>query len=305
MAGTRRIVATVTTLADRINERRVVLDGGLATQLEAQGSDLSDDLWSARLLRDDPETIVDAHRAFFAAGAEVATTASYQASFEGFAKHGIDAVEGRRLMTLSVTLAHRAAQEFDKPTWVAASVGPYGATLADGSEYRGDYGLTVDELREFHRPRMEVLSGAGADVLAIETIPCAAEVEAVLSEASALDVPYWLSLTVDGAVTRAGEPLGDVYAMANGVRGLLAVGVNCSTPHDVHLALQTARQQTELPGVAYPNSGESWDGVQRTWDGDPLFDPFLVAQWLDDGARLIGGCCRVTPAQISQIGRLV
>ena len=127
--------------------------------------------------------IVEAHSAFFAAGAEVATTASYQATFDGFAAHGIDRQQTAELMRRSVALAREAAaQVTGRPTWVAASVGPYGAMLADGSEYHGRYGLSVAQLRDFHRPRIEVLAAAGADVLAFETLPCAAEVEAVLSE---------------------------------------------------------------------------------------------------------------------------
>lgn len=284
--------------------RPVILDGGLATQLERQGEDLSDDLWSARLLTDDPEAIAQAHLAFFDAGSDVATTASYQASFDGFARHGIDIEGAARLMRLSVSLAKRVAEQVDRTTWVAASIGPYGATLADGSEYRGDYGLSVGELRAFHRPRLDVLANAGADVLAIETIPCLAEVEAVLAEVEELGVPCWLSLTVDGTRTRAGEPLADVYAMAADVDAVIAVGVNCSTPDDVHPALQAAKVAAGKPGIAYPNSGEAWDAEMRQWAGDPTFDSAAVRQWASDGAALIGGCCRVSPDQISDIAAL-
>ncbi len=225
MGSRQRIVEVMTSLLERMTYRTDRSRRRLATQLERQGHDISDDLWSARLLRDDPDAIVQAHREFFRAGAEVATSASYQASFDGFAAHGIDRTEAVRLMRLSVELARRAADEVsDRQSWVAASVGPYGATLADGSEYRGDYGLSVSALREFHRPRLEVLAESGADVLAIETIPCAAEVEAVLLEVQELDVPAWLSLTVDGSTTRAGEPLADVYAMAADVDEVIAVG---------------------------------------------------------------------------------
>ncbi len=196
-------------LAEAIATRPVVLDGGLATRLEARGNDLSSALWSARLVLDDPAEVVAAHRDFFAAGAEVATTASYQASFDGLAGIGLDRDAAADVMRRSVALAARARDEATAedgvPRWVAASIGPYGAALADGSEYRGDYGLTVDELRRWHRPRLEVLAGAGADVLALETIPCAAEAEALLAEIDGLGVPAWLSLTCAGGRTRAGS----------------------------------------------------------------------------------------------------
>ncbi|HEX4687187.1 MAG TPA: homocysteine S-methyltransferase, partial [Nocardioides sp.] len=171
-----------TELSRVIDDDVIVLDGGLATLLEARGHDLTSDLWSARLLTDDPDAIVRAHAEFFDAGAQVATTASYQASFEGFATLGLDHAESAWLMRLSVSLAVRARDEHRPDGWVAASIGPYGAYLADGSEYRGDYDLDVAGLRAFHRPRLDVLAAAGADVLAVETIPCLAEVEALCAE---------------------------------------------------------------------------------------------------------------------------
>ena len=194
-------------LLDAIAERVVVLDGGLATQLEAQGADLSSALWSARLLRDDPAQIVDAHRSFYEAGAEVAISASYQASFEGFATAGVEPAQAERLMRRSVELARQAADSAggDGPRWVAASVGPYGAALADGSEYHGRYGLSVDALRRWHRPRLHVLADAGADLLALETVPCLAEAEALLTEVAGSGVACWLSFSCADGHTRAGE----------------------------------------------------------------------------------------------------
>lgn len=288
-------------LAEAVRTRTVVLDGGLATRLEARGNDLSSALWSARLLMDQPEEIVAAHRDFFAAGAEVATTASYQASFDGFAAVGLDAHAAAALMRRSVQLAARARDEFDdgRRRWVAASVGPYGAALADGSEYRGDYGLSVAELRRWHRPRLAVLVDAGADVLALETIPCAAEAEALLAEIDGGGVPAWLSLTCTGGRTRAGEDVEAVFAMAADVPEVLAVGVNCCDAFEVTALLGSAAAASGKPGIAYPNSGESWDAAVRTWTGSSTFDPTLVDEWLRVGARLVGGCCRVSPAAIT------
>ena len=290
----------MTSFADAVRDRVVVLDGGLATELEARGHDLSSALWSARLLADDPDAIRAAHRAYFAAGAEVATTASYQASFTGLAGLGDPA----SLMRRSVSLAAQARDEHGSG-WVAASIGPYGAVLGDGSEYRGDYGLSVDQLRAFHRPRLEVLAAAGADVLAVETIPCLHEVEALVAELARLDVTAWLSLTCAGSRTRAGEPLAEAFALAAECAPLVAVGVNCVIPSDVGPAIAIATASTARPAVAYPNSGEGWDATARSWDGEAAFGAGDVAGWIAGGARLVGGCCRVGPARIAELAALV
>jgi homocysteine S-methyltransferase len=296
----------VTTLATALTAGPVVLDGGLSTELEARGHDVTSALWSARLLRDDPAAVVAAHAAFAAAGAQVATTASYQATFPGFATAGIDEAEARRLMTRSVQLAREGAPD----GWVAASVGPYGAFLADGSEYTGDYvtDLTVADLRAFHRPRLQVLAEAGADVLACETLPAAAEVEALLAELTDLDVPAWLSLTAvvdDAGVprTRRGERLADVAELVRDVDAVIAVGVNCTDPATVPAAVAVAAAAGGKPGVAYPNSGERWDAAGRRWTGQPGVGD--VAGWLAAGARLVGGCCRVRPDDVRTIADAV
>ncbi len=292
-------------------QRPVVLDGGLATQLESQGHDLSSALWSARLLRDDPEAIVEAHRTFFAAGAEVATTASYQATYEGFARAGLTGDETTRLLRRSVALAQQAREQQEAATadsrdrFVAGSVGPYGAMLAGGEEYSGDYRVPVKTLRAFHRPRLEVLLDAGADVLALETIPQLAEVEALLEEVDRLGAAAWLSVSVDGARLRSGEPLKEVWAMAHDVPALVAVGVNCSTPGDAGAAVAPARTGSGKAVVVYPNSGEQWDAEERCWVGRGGLDPEAVTQWLDDGARLVGGCCRVGPQDIERVAAAV
>ena len=243
-----------------------------------------------------------AHREFFAAGAEVAITASYQASFDGFAAIGIDRAEAETLMRRSVGVARVAAGETSDGCWVAASVGPYGAALADGSEYRGDYGLTVAELRAWHRPRLAVLADAGADVLACETLPCLAEAEALLTELAGSGVPCWLSMTAVGDRTRAGEPLTDAFAMAAEVTEVVAVGVNCVDPGQVSEQVRIAAGSGK-PVVVYPNSGEVWDPIGRRWDGRSRIDAAGAAGWVKAGARLVGGCCRVTPAMIKQLSR--
>ncbi len=280
----------------------LISDGGLATELEARGNDLSDPLWSARLLADAPHEITAVHAAYFRAGAKIATTASYQASFEGFAARGIGR-DGERgaiaLLRRSVELAKAARDEAGaEGLWVAASVGPYGAALADGSEYRGRYGLSDAALADWHRPRLEVLAGAGADVLALETIPDLDEAEALLTLLPELGAPAWLSYTIDGTRTRAGQPLADAFAVAAGIPEVVALGVNCCTPDDVLPAIGMARASGK-PVIVYPNSGEHWDG--RGWVGRSRFSAQLASQWIAAGARIVGGCCRVGPADIADL----
>lgn len=284
----------------------VVLDGGLATELEARGHDLSDDLWSARLLIEAPAEITAAHLAFFRAGAVIATTASYQASFEGLARHGLSRPEATGLMRRSVDLARQARELMagDGITrWVAASAGPYGATLANGAEYRGRYGLSIGELAAWHRPRLEALAQAGPDLLALETVPDADEAEALMTAVSGLDVPAWLSYTIDGDRTRAGQPLAEAFAIARDVPEIIAVGVNCCDPADVPTAIEIARESAGKPVIVYPNSGEAWDARRRTWTGRSSVSAGRPTQWATSGARIIGGCCRVRPADIARIVR--
>lgn len=283
----------------------LVSDGGLATELQARGHDLSDDLWSARLLAESPDEIVAVHDAFFRAGAQIATTASYQASFEGFARHGIDRAGAERLMRRSVELAREARAAAPRPAWVAASVGPYGAMLAHGEEYTGRYGLTVADLAAWHRPRLEVLAGAGPDVLALETIPDVDEATALVDLVRGQRIPAWLSYTIAGDRTRAGQPLEEAFAVAADVPEIVAVGVNCCAPADVLGAVTTARRITGKPVIVYPNSGEVWDGRTRTWTGTAAMDTGLVTGWVRAGARIVGGCCRVRPDAIAAIAAAV
>ncbi|MCP3802224.1 homocysteine S-methyltransferase [Allokutzneria sp. A3M-2-11 16] len=286
-------------LIEALKRRPVVLDGGLSNELAAAGHDLSDALWSARLLHDDPSAITAAHLAYFRAGAEVVITASYQATFEGFAARGHSKGEAVALLKRSVALAREAASEVDGRRWVAASVGPYGAMLADGSEYRGRYGLSVDELERFHRPRMETLAEEHPDVFALETIPDIDEAEALLRIADDIGIPAWLSYSVKGTSTNAGQPLEHAFAVDSGT--VIATGVNCCEPGDVAAAVGIATQVSGKPVVAYPNGGGEWDGATNVWRGDPTFD----VSWIEAGARLIGGCCRVGPAEIAKLAAAV
>ncbi|MGD9483836.1 homocysteine S-methyltransferase [Streptomyces sp. TRM70308] len=275
----------------------LVLDGGLSNQLADQGCDLTDALWSARLLADAPEQLRAAHAAYVAAGARVLITASYQASFEGFARRGVPRRTAAGLFARSVHLARAAAD--GHAVYVAASVGPYGAVLADGSEYRGRYGRTTAELTAFHRPRVEALAAAEPDVLALETVPDVREAEALLRAAEGCGVPVWLSYTVAGERTRAGQPLPEAFAVAAGNDQVVAVGVNCCAPRDVAPAVAAATAATGKPAVAYPNSGEGWDATRGAWRGPGTYAAARAPHWRDAGARLVGGCCRVGPSDIA------
>ena len=288
-----------------------VLDGGLATELEARGHDLSDRLWSARLLLTEPEAIEEVHLAYFRAGARVATTASYQASIEGFEAAGLDREAALHAIRRSVGLAMRARDRFQAEEaaagrdagelLIAGSVGPYGAMLADGSEYRGDYDPGDAGLEEFHRPRIDALVAAGVDLLAVETIPTIREARVLVRLLDETGVPSWSSYTGgSGTTTAAGAPFGDEIALASEPRDVVAVGVNCTAPHHVRALLKIARAATDLPLVAYPNRGDTWDPETRTWRGDRAgsWDPAVVAAWTILGAEWLGGCCGTGPREI-------
>ncbi len=302
-------------IGEHLRARSVlVLDGALATELERHGADLSDPLWSAKCLLEQPALIRKVHLDYFRAGAQVATTATYQATFEGFAKRGIDHEGAARLMLEAVALARAARDEFcaspasrstPRPL-IAASVGPYGAMLADGSEYRGHYGRSDRELAVFHRPRLEVLARSGADVLAFETLPCLQEA-LVLAEllAEHPGMTAWLCFSCrDGAHNSQGEDIGRCAEALRNCSQIVAVGVNCTAPEHVPEILRRMRERATQPLAAYPNSGQRYDARTKRWLGEaPHASPGEAHQWVAAGARLIGGCCRTTPADIRALSQ--
>lgn len=295
---------TADPLASTIERRGVaILDGGLATTLEARGADLSGRLWSARVLRDRPDLVRDVHADFLRAGADVVVTASYQASFAGFHAAGIDQDETARLLRRSVELAREAADVAGCPdAIVAASVGPYGAYLADGSEYRGGYDLTIADLEQFHRRRLEVLASVEPDLLAIETLPSSLELEALLELLDEVPgPPAWITFSCrDETRIRDGTPFAEVAARAASHIRVIGVGINCTPPQFVDPLLRTLRQRprgTHL--VVYPNIGDAWDPRQRRWvrRGEPV-DPDT---WRRLGAEVVGGCCGTSPEDIRRL----
>lgn len=298
-------------------DRVIVLDGGLATDLQRRGADLDDRLWSARLLIDQPDLIAQVHTAYFDAGADVAITASYQASFEGFAARGIDRARAMELMRRSISLAVRARDawwagapaERTRPL-VAASVGPYGAILANGAEYTGDYDRSVQELRDFHARRLDVLAdpATGADLLAVETIPSVLEAEAlaeVLTERA--DRPAWVAFSCrDDDHLCDGTPLREAVGIVATAPNVFAVGVNCTAPIHVMSLVAAAAGTTDRAVIAYPNRGADYDGVRKTWgDEQPADLAALARDWVEAGASLVGGCCGTGPDDIRAIAAAV
>ncbi|WP_461188818.1 homocysteine S-methyltransferase [Arthrobacter sp. Z4-13] len=301
----------------------LAVDGALATELEAHGCNLEDPLWSAKVLLEQPELVRQVHLDYFRAGARVAITASYQATPLGFARRGIPEARALELVALSVRLADEARREYlagdpdAAPLLVAGSVGPYGAYLADGSEYRGDCILSRRKFLEFHRPRIAALVEAGADVLACETLPSLPEAEALLELVKEFDVDSWLTFTLrDGAHISDGTPLEQVAAIVDEEPLVAALGVNCVPLDLVSPALDALGQATRKPLIAYPNSGETYDAATKTWLAAPLAAgaadprrPGSLAEgaetWLQLGARMVGGCCRTSPQDIAALAGVV
>jgi homocysteine S-methyltransferase len=294
----------------------VILDGALATELERRGADLHDPLWSAKLLLENPDLIRQVHYDYFAAGADVATTSSYQATIPGLMQRGLDREQAATVLRLSVTLAQEARDGFwqteanregrIRPV-IAASIGCYGAYLHDGSEYRGDYGQSVQQLIDWHRPRLEILANSGADLLACETVPCLAEAEALVKLLSEFHhIHAWLSFSCqDERRLCHGEFFVDAVQLGNESANIVAVGVNCTAPRHIDGLLASVADFARKPLLVYPNSGETWSAANHCWRGTTTDAEWngSAKRWHQAGARLIGGCCRTTPETIRQISQ--
>ncbi len=292
----------------------MILDGGLATELEKLGCDLRDPLWSARVLVESPQLIKQVHTAYFTAGADCAITASYQATFEGFAQRGLSHAEAVNLMRLSVQLAVEARDTFwanpanrvgrPKPL-VAASIGSYGAFLANGAEYTGDFGLSEQALIDFHRPRMAVLANTAADLFAFETIPSLLEAQALTHLLAEFpEHSAWVSFSArDSLHTCHGELLSTCAAWLSDYPQIAALGVNCTAPHFIPDLVGAACSATRKPIVVYPNSGEHYRSADNTWHGSTETNAYAeqARRWHTQGVQIIGGCCRTAPADIQAI----
>ena len=289
--------------------RPLLLDGGLATQLEAQGCDIGNELWSASVLQANPEAIVAAHHAYLAAGAECLATASYQASREGFSKQGMSHDEADALMLLSVALAERARKEAGADVAIAASLGPYGAMLHDGSEYSGDYGVSSEVLRDFHSARLQLFDAAGVDVLALETIPSLQETEVLADLLPDCETPSWISFSCrDEKHICDGTPLVKVARLFEGHPSVVAVGINCTPPQFAPaLVRQLCAVVPDKFAMAYPNSGETYNVSDNNWLGTvtPGDCATAAGTWIEAGAKVVGGCCRMGPEHISAMASLI
>lgn len=296
------------------HDRPILIDGGLATQCEAMGCNIDNALWSAVLLQSNPRALVDAHRAFLDAGAEIIATASYQASRKGFMASGLSAKDADGLIVSSVRLAERAREEFlrdnddtQREPLIAASIGPFGAALHDASEYTGQYGVTEEELREFHRGRLELLDGSEPDLLACETIPSYAEAKVLAELLSEATSPAWISFSCrDAQHISDGTPIADVASLFTRHPRVLAVGVNCLAPQLILPIIATLKSAAaDKAIIVYPNSGETYDVENNSWLGNvtELQCAQSAQAWIEAGAKLVGGCCRISPAQIAAMAR--
>jgi homocysteine S-methyltransferase len=297
------------------NGKSLIIDGALATELETRGHDLSHALWSGKTLLEDPDCIRQVHLDYFLAGADIAITASYQASIIGLQQHlSLSETEAKDLVKLSATLAQEARQQaYDsgvpstRKLLVAGSVGPYGAYLADGSEYRGDYTCSPEEFNDFHRPRIAALLDAGVDLLGIETIPSFNEVRALLDllRSEFPSATAWLGCTLkDASHLSDGTPLSEVLSLVSQYsEQVLSFGINCVPPQTALESLQHMRSLTDLPLLCYPNSGETYVPKEHVWTGDKSGQAIResAVQFRSAGASLIGGCCRTTPEDIKNI----
>jgi homocysteine S-methyltransferase len=292
----------------------LILDGGLATELERRGADLSGGLWSARILEEQPELIREVHLDYFRAGADITITASYQATWPGLQQMGYSRHQSKELIQRSVTLAQEARTIFCSESngayspLIAASVGPYGAYLANGAEYRGQYGVSDQVLREFHRPRMEWLLSKAPDLLAFETLPCLQEAQVLLRLLEEYpQVQAWFSFTAKNtAQISEGQAVAEVGQLLGAHPQVLALGFNCMPPHLGTALLSNLGKYTSKPLIIYPNSGEGWDAEQQCWlpaYRAPKGFGTLPQSWLEAGAKLIGGCCRTRPVDISALRR--
>jgi len=281
------------------------IDGGLSGELEKRGHDLSDSLWSARLLRDAPEAIAEVHRDYVNAGARVLISASYQASRVGFAQQGLTHDEADDLMRLSIQLARQEADNGNDKVWVAASVGPYGAVLGGGQEYVGNYGVSHEELVKFHSERLAVLASAQPDLFACETIPDIAEVRALVEALSTFpEIPAWITMSANTSETCcAGQLIEELALTVADSSNVVAIGINCTKPEYVTSLVSLLSASSLLPLVVYPNAGRVWDGENRQWIGDGLavLPHVAVNEWVAQGTMLIGGCCGLGPEAIRQL----
>jgi homocysteine S-methyltransferase len=293
----------------------LLIDGGLSNQLESQGCDLNHPLWTARLIQDDQKEVIKAHLAYLDAGAKCIATMSYQASRMGYEQIGITHKEADALILKSVDLAAEAGKLFMSKNphaarpLIAASLGPYGAALSDGSEYRGDYQVEKTVLAEFHSSRIDLLANSSADLLAFETIPSLEEAQVLSELLKQTSKPYWVSFScIDETCISDGTNIKKVVDLFESSKSIFAIGVNCTAPKYISgLITQIKRAGWPKHIIVYPNLGEVFNAEAKTWENteqEQLLNAEIVEDWFDRGADIIGGCCQVGPDDISKINHL-
>lgn len=282
-----------------MSKNYTLLDGGLATALEDLGNTFTSELWTGELLKSAPDQIREAHAAFVKAGAEIIITSTYQVSFPGCIAKGWTHQEVVDALKNSIQLARDAHSP-----QVAASIGPYGAYLADGSEYRGNYDATEDQIREFHKERLEILIACKPDYLAIETIPEIREARVLLQLLKELNntIPVWIAFSCkDDLHLSSGESFIDA-AMISKELGADYIGINCTSPELVSGLLESAEGYG--PFVVYPNAGRTWNEKLKRLEGATVkLSDQHIQQWSECGATIIGGCCGIGPKEIAQVAR--
>lgn len=296
------------------NKQALVLDGAFGTEIEKYGCDVNDPLWSAKVLFEDPESVKQVHQSYLQAGADIIESAGYQATIPGFIAKGFSEQEAKELLAKSVSLALAARDEWvgqergREPRFVAASVGPYGAYLADGSEYRGYDSVSKEELLAFHRERLAIFAQAGPDIFACETIPCLEEAEALVAllqdKTVSKGIPAWISFSCkDEKHISSGEAIADVARYLDGIEEVVAIGINCTHPSYVEGLIKEIRSLSDKAIVVYPNTGELYDSSNKTWHGETEAFDIFAKSWVAAGATVVGGCCRTSPETIARIAQ--
>ena len=288
----------------------LLIDGGLSNQLEAQGCNLNHTLWSAHLIEQNPDAIIEAHLAYLQAGAKCIITSAYQASLPGLLKAGYSQSQAEQIIRKTVELAEAAIKRSKRSEkiYIAASIGPYGAYLADGSEYRGDYGISDQNLKSFHKGRIELLDQTNADFFAFETIPSLQETRVLTELLQHTKKSAWLTFTCkDESQLCDGSTIDDAIDIIKDHPKLFAVGINCTAPQNISALIKKIKTHCEKRVIVYPNSGDHYDIEIKRWHhaSDPIPFRDMAQQWLELGVDIIGGCCQIGPQQINQLNDLI
>lgn len=299
----------MSTILELLKEKKLlVIDGSFASELEKGGLDLCDPLWSAKALYENPKLVKKVHESYFESGADIVITGSYQAHVQGLLNKGFTHEKAIELIKLSVKLAKEAKEEYlsknkERKLSVAAAVGPYGAYLADGSEYVGNYKLNVKELEEFHEEKIEALLSEKPDFFAFETIPSIDEARAYVNILKRHEeISGWFTFSCkDEKHISEGVEIKECAKLLNDVKNVHAIGINCTRPEYIESLIKEIKKATDKAVAVYPNTGENYDPTTKTWSGKPVDFTKYAKRWYESGAKLIGGCCRTSPAEIKAI----